>query len=180
MGKGILIAALLLAPAAFCRAAQPVMLAKAVGSWNGRVLSGERRFEVDVLLAKEDPKVHGSYQGTGPGHKGAGFSGEFYAGQGDGACYKVMVRAFTVPKLEFQATACPAGPSTLNISSVMGHGRLEFSEKFDRCELNFSGAAGNASGILYRMTRAKAVPKQAPAANKTAPLPAPLFQMRKP
>jgi opacity protein-like surface antigen len=179
MGKGLLTAALL-ALAAAAQAAQPVMVGKAAGNWNGRVMSGDRRYEVDVQLAKEDPKYHGFYQGTGPGHKGSGFSGEFYASAGDGACYKVFVRVPSTPKLEFDAVACPAGPATLTITSSMGRGRLVFSDDFTRCQLDLSGAIGNASGILYRMTRDKAVPKKAPRTDNNPPLPAPKFQLRKP
>lgn len=180
MGKGLLIAALLLSPAA-ARAAQPVMAGKAAGAWNGRVMGGDRRFEVDVQLAREDAKYHGFYQGTGPGRKGSGFSGEFYASAGGGACYKVLVRVLSVtPSLEFNAVACPAGPATLNITSSMGRGRLAFSDNFTRCQLDFNGLAGNASGILYRMTRDKAVPKKAPRTDNNPPLPAPLFKIRKP
>ncbi len=155
MGKSALTVILLFLFSAGSRAAQPVMLANAAGDWNGRVLSSGVRYEVSVLLQKESAFLKGFYSATGPGRKGAGFSGEFSALNGDGACYKVKVKVLAKPQVEYDASACPAGLETLRITSAMGRGTLVFSDKFRRCEVNLSGMSGNLSGVLYRVKNEK-------------------------
>ena len=180
MGKGFLTALLLLG-AGGLQAAQPVMFEKAAGSWNGRVYSGPDRYDVSVSLSKEGAVSRGAFKATGMGNNQKNSEGEFFASQGEGACYAVKVRVAVKPPLSFDGTACPAGPETLKISAAVGGGKLFFSNSFSRCEFTFAGLIGSANGILYRAAREKAAPKAAEAKkDNKPPLPAPKFQMRKP
>ncbi len=155
MRKSLLIALLLLTPCGL-NAAQPVMIGKAAGSWEGRVFSGDVKYDVAVEMKKEGENSRGSYSASGPGKSGSGFNGEFTVSSGELACYKVKVTVFTSPRFTFNAVACPAGPETLRITSAMGQGTLVFSNKFKRAEFNFRGLAGNIHGILYRSARENA------------------------
>lgn len=169
MRESLLIALLFLAPCGL-RAAQPVMIEKAAGSWEGRVYGGDVKYDVSVEVKKEGEACRGSYSASGPGKKGGGFNGEFVVSSGELACYKAKVRVFTKPEFSFDVEACPAGPESLKITSAMGQGMLVFANKFQRAEFTFRGLAGNIHGILYRSARenggGKGKVRAAPAAAK--------------
>lgn len=155
MRKSLLIALLFLPPCGL-NAAQPVMIEKAAGSWEGRVYGGDIKYDVAVEVKKEGGLCRGSYSASGPGKSGSGFNGEFTVSSGELACYAVKVHVFVKPQLNFDAVACPAGPESLKITSAMGRGMLVFSNKFKRAEFSFMGLAGNIHGILYRSARENA------------------------
>ena len=130
-----------------------MMVQKAAGSWEGRVYGGDIKYDVTVELKKEVALCRGFYKASGPGKKGLGANGEFIVSDGELACYKVKVRVFVKPQVEFDAVACPSGPESLRLTSPLARGTLVFSNKFRRAELNFSGMAGSTHGILYRSER---------------------------
>ena len=155
MRKSVLTALLVLLPCAL-PAAQPVMIEKSAGSWEGRVFSGDIKYDVAVELKKDGALCRGSYSASGPGKSGRGFNGEFVVSSGELACYKIKVTVFVKPQLNFDAVACPSGPESLKITSAMGRGNLVFANKFKRAEFTFMGLAGNIHGILYRSARENA------------------------
>lgn len=155
MLKSVLIALFFLLPCGL-NAAQPVMVEKAAGSWEGRVFGGDVKYDVAVEVKKEKELCRGSYSASGPGKSGSGFNGEFLVSSGELACYKVKVHVFTKPQFDFDVVACPSGPESLKITSAMGLGTVAFSNKFKRAEFAFRGLAGNIHGILYRSARENA------------------------
>jgi hypothetical protein len=155
MRKSLLTALLVLLPCGL-NAAQPVMMQKAAGSWEGRVFGGDVKYDVMVELKNENALSRGSYSASGPGKKGKGSNGEFIVSDGELACYKAKVRVFIKPQLEFDVVACPSGPESLKLTSALGRGNLVFSNKFKRAEFTFSGMTGSTHGILYRSAREEA------------------------
>lgn len=153
---------MILALAALCPgglwAAQPVMLEKAAGSWNGRVYGAPGRFDVSVSITRDGAGLKAVFRAIGMGDNKSKLDGEFFPSAGDGACFNVKVLTLTAPRLEVKALACPAGSETLTLTSTAGNGKLAFSDNFGRCTFSFSGPAGRANGILYRAVREKTVP----------------------
>ncbi|HBA60102.1 MAG TPA: hypothetical protein DCZ92_04675 [Elusimicrobia bacterium] len=122
----------------------------AQGVWEGKAGNGHDAFAITVSLKKTNGSFYGAYSGkaaSGETVKGT-FEGTFAAGT-----YNVTVvnENKWYSMLSFDVTARAVSGTELEISSILGGGKLKFLNDFLKCELKFQSMVTGVDATLFRV-----------------------------